>query len=78
MLQVFKMVHGFNRVNPSHWFNHVARDGNVTRGVADPLNLTKARYRLEVRGQFFSQRVVKQWNELPAQLKRAKTPAAFK
>ena len=41
-------------------------------------NLTKARHRLEVRGQFFSQRVVKQWNDLPAQLKRAKTPAAFK
>ena len=78
MTLVFKMIHGFSRVNPGHWFNHVVRSGNVTRGVADPLNFVKARHRLEVRGQFYSQRVVKLWNAIPANLKRAKTPAAFK
>jgi hypothetical protein len=37
----------------------------ATRQAADPLNIRPKAARLEVRRQFFSQRVVENWNEIP-------------
>jgi hypothetical protein len=40
----------------------------ATRQAADPLNIRPKAARLEVRWQFFSQRVVEDWNEIPEQV----------
>ena len=53
MVQVFKIVHGWDQVNSSHWFQHVNRNGIVTRGVDDPLNLAHSRSNLDLRKNFF-------------------------
>ena len=49
MAQAFKILRGYERVDPGHWFQNVNSDGHKTRGVADPLNLVKKRHRLDIR-----------------------------
>jgi hypothetical protein len=57
-------------------FSHV--DGGRTRQDADPLNLKQKPARLEIRRNFFTQRVVKKWNAIPSDVKRAKNVKMFK
>jgi hypothetical protein len=46
-----------------------------TRQATGLLNLLKPRTNLEVRGNFFSVRVVDEWNAIPSEIKKAKNPA---
>jgi len=50
----------------------------LTRLTADPLNLMPSQSRLELRANFFSQRVVNLWNSLPGEVKNARNPKVFK
>ena len=50
----------------------------ATRATEDPLNLRVQGARLEVRRNFFSQRVPEKWNKIPAALKNVRTAVAFK
>jgi len=78
MAQVYKILNGKDRVDWNSWFR-LARDGpRETRRAADPLNLQLRPARLEVRRNFFSNRVVESWNSIPAELKRAKNLKGFK
>jgi hypothetical protein len=43
------------------------------RSTADPLNLRVQAARLKARKNFYSNRVVEDWNKIPATLKKAKT-----
>jgi hypothetical protein len=56
------------------WFKIASDKERVTRAAADPLNLRIPAPRLEVRKNFFSQRVPESWNKIPPALKQA-TPA---
>ncbi len=67
MVQTYKIATGKDMVNSETWFTSVTESGRPTRSAADPLNL-----RLEIRRQFFSQRVVESWNKIPASLKQEK------
>lgn len=78
MVQVFKIVHKHDNVDGAQWFQHVSREGYQTRAVADPLNLVQNRSRLDLRRNFFSQRVIEHWNRIPASLKMAANVEAFK
>ena len=78
MVQTFKMIRGFDAVDPGQWFDHVNSSERMTRGVADPLNLKQKRARLELRRNFFSLRVVEHWNKVPYDLKRVNSVKAFK
>ncbi len=60
------------------WFCPVNNVERSTRSTADPLNLRAQAARLEVRKNFFSNRVVEDWNKIPASLKKAKTVKSFK
>ena len=61
------------------WLNVVgAGEHRLTCLNADPLNLLPSRSRLELRDNFFSQRVVNLWNSLPGEYKNAKNPKMFK
>ena len=78
MAQVYKIVTGKDKVNSDTWFT-MARDGQrLTRGNAHPLSLKQQRSRLEVRRNFFSQRVVESWNAIPAVIKDSKNVSSFK
>ncbi len=77
MTQVFRIVHGYDNVNAAQWFTGLNSE-RVTRRAADPLNLAQGRSRLDLRRNFFSQRVIAGWNAVPPELKRARTVLAFK
>ncbi len=62
LLEVFKIMHGLERLAPSDFF--VLRDsGHGTRG--HKYMIYKMNCHLNARKYFFSQRVVDEWNSLP-------------
>ena len=78
MIQVYKIVHGHDNVDSNQWFRHVSGELHRTRATTDSLNLAQSRSRLDLRRNFFSQRVVDHWNRVPPLLKRARNIACFK
>ena len=78
MLQVYKILHGRDDVEKEQWFEPVGDGGMATRLAADPLNMRIPAPRLDIRKHFFSQRVPRLWNEIPATVKQAKTVAGFR
>ena len=73
-VQVFKIMHGIDKVDKGKLFQ--MSECNTTRGHS--LKLFKKRSRLNVRANFFSQRVVDQWNSLPECVVTALSLNAFK
>ena len=73
MIQIFKIVHGFERIPSDAFFVQAA--GN-TRGHS--LKLSKPRCLTKVRQDVFSQRVISDWNSLPDEVVRAKNVNSFK
>jgi hypothetical protein len=78
MVQVFKIVTGNDMVKSDSWFQLADGSERLTRSKADPLNLRPQAARLEVRKNFFSHRVIEDWNRVPPELKRARTVKSFK
>ena len=78
MLQVYKILNKKDNVEPDTWFEKVTRSGMATRAADDLLNLRIPAPRLEIRRQFFSQRTPKEWNNVPAEVKNAKSTMSFK
>jgi ribonuclease P/MRP protein subunit RPP40 len=78
MTQVYKIVNGLDNVNKECWFTMLNNSDRVTRATADPLNIRGAVCRLEIRRNFFSQRVTDAWNNVPRDLKCAKSVSAFR
>ena len=79
LVQVFKIIRGFDKVDPATWFVLVGHDPpRLTRDTSDPLNIVRQASRTEVRRHFFSQRVVALWNKIPSETKQLNSVAAFK
>ena len=78
MLQTFKILKRIDNVNPDTWFTTMGTGRRVTRLSANPLNLIKQRSRTDVRQNFFSQRVVDKWNQLPDFVKDSTNITRFK
>jgi hypothetical protein len=78
MLQTYKVMTGKDNVDRATWFDMASSGQRATRQAADPLNIRPKASRLEVRRQFFSQRVVEDWNGVPEQVKSAVTVIGFK
>jgi ribonucleases P/MRP protein subunit RPP40 len=74
LIEVFKMIKGFSKVDYRIFFT--LDENSRTRGHR--YKLVKSRSRLEIRKNFFSQRVVNQWNQLPSTVVEADTVNAFK
>ena len=74
MIEVFKILKGINKTDKTRWFE--LAQNNRTRG--HKLKLVKNRSRLEVRRNFFSQRVVSVWNNLPKVVVEADSVNSFK
>ena len=79
MMMVYKVLTGKVRIDSEKWFELAAPAAQrSTRAAADPLRLRKPRARLDVREHFFTVRVVDRWNELPLEIRAAKTVAWFR
>lgn len=74
MLETFKIIKGFNKIDSSNMFTFSGT--RSTRGHRYKLN--KNRCRLDIRKHFFSQRVVNQWNSLPADIVDSTSVNSFK
>ena len=78
MLQTYKILTGKDKVKKESWFAMASDGGCHTRMAADPLNLRIPAGRLEIRRNFYSQRVPELWNKVPSSLKQAKTEKEFR
>jgi hypothetical protein len=72
-----KLVHGIGDIDINGWFEHRVGD-TVTRARADPLNVLSKNGTLELRRNFFTIRVVKDWNAVPNEIKNILVPGQFK
>lgn len=74
MIEVFKIIKGIDKVNYWDFFQLAAN--SRTRGHR--YKLAKSRSKLEIRRNFFSQRVTNNWNDLPKTVVEAETVNSFK
>ena len=75
MIETFKMLTGRERVNCSKFFELA----DVTSGLrGHSLKLFKPRCRTTIRQNFFSSRIVNEWNKLPQEVVDAPSINAFK
>jgi hypothetical protein len=64
MVQTYKILTGKENVKSDTWFQLVACGAaRATRLAADPWNNRPQPARLEIRGNFFTNRVVEGWNK---------------
>ena len=79
MIQVFKILNGFDNVNPDTWFRRaIDVSQRPTRQSMDPTALLKPKVKTDIRSNFFSVRVVNEWNRLPLELKMVPSLSLFK
>ena len=79
LILVFKILNGFCNVNKESWFTTVGNETlRTTRLNSYNLNLKKQKFRTEIRKNFFTNRVVDEWNKLPTSVKDSKTVNEFK
>ena len=78
MIQTHKIIHGIDKVDRHTWFNFVSNTDRNTRALSDNLNLSKPNARLEIRRNFYFNRVIDSWNRLPFDVKRAASTNQFK
>ena len=79
MVQTYKIVKEVDNVDRTHWFTMRGEEGShETRATQRGLNIIGKRSKLEVRRNFYSQRVVDSWNGLSVETKLAKNVAEFK
>lgn len=74
LIQVFKLIKGFDRVDFNNFFT--LSNSDKTRG--HQYKIVKVRSRLELRRHFFSQRIVNMWNKLPSNVVETDSVNSFK
>jgi ribonuclease P/MRP protein subunit RPP40 len=78
MHMVHKILHRYGGLDARTWFESTGVAALSTRSGADPLNMRVKAARLDIRRQFFSQRVISDRNKIPAEIKGRKSAAGFK
>ena len=88
LIEVFKVIKGFNNVYRDEWFDLRSRDESrptrtntrIEDGAEIRKNdvLYKPRAKCEIRSNFFTIRTVQIWNDLPDEVKEAKSVNMFK
>jgi len=77
LIQVFRIVKGFDKVNTEDFFVLDNGGGHALRGHKWKLKVNRSRLQLR-RCFFFSRRVVNVWNKLPADVVEASSVNCFK
>ena len=75
MIEVYKYLHDFYKVD-SPKLPYAKLETRILRG--NSMKLQKVRSRLEVRSNYFTNRVVNEWNSLPSNVVTAPTLNSFK
>jgi hypothetical protein len=79
MTQTFNILKGGDNVKKSTWFTSASEaQVRVTRMAAEPLSVRQQASRLDIRKQFYSQRVVDAWNKVTTDIKNSVTANSFK
>ena len=78
MCMVHKILQGRGGLNAETWFEMAGDSARPTRAGADPLNIRVRHGRLDMRRNFFSLRVIEDWNKIPQEVKRLKRSEVFK
>ena len=82
MIQTWRIMTGKDRVDASTWFDMEAdrpREGaSTTRNAAGCHAIRPREFKYKERGEFFSNRVVKDYNQLPNSVKQAQNINCFK
>ena len=73
-----KIMHGTGGLKSETWFEMASGNARATRASADLLNVKEKHGRLELRSNFFSVRVTKQWNTIPTNIKQLEPAWRFK
>ena len=78
VIATFKIVKGINHVDRNKWFTTYGNTARITRKASYPDNIIAKHSNTEIRRQFFTNRVVNMWNNLPAELKDRRSVPSFK
>ena len=87
MIETYKIMNGFNRVDKNNWFTITQESARATRRTASVTEngvvrkshiLELENPRLEIRKNFFNVRVVNDWNKIPEEVKTQKSVNGFK
>ena len=78
MHYVYRVVTEKDDVRADTWFRPAAAGLRQTRNATGPLNLQANHGRLDIRRNFFSARVVDNWNAIPTEIKLLTTISSFK
>ena len=79
MVETFKIMHRISNVESKTWFTRANEKSNRnTRLTADHLNITKPSANSNMRKNFYSLRIVNDWNKLPTDTKEAPSLEVFK
>ena len=86
MIQVWKILHQHDDVDPQTWFRMASEGDRLTRHSANPWNISRAAASnnevkekdLDIRTHFFSIRSVDKWNSLPDFVQSSQTLNSFK
>jgi hypothetical protein len=74
---MLKIIHGVGEIDSNEWFVKISGSA-ITRARADPLNVKCKNGHLELRRNFFSSRVIKDWNAVPTNIKSILFPGKFR
>ena len=80
MIQTWKIVHRADNVDRSIWFKMTAGEEAVhrTRLAGDRTKMVKPSSKYKLRENFYSIRICDGWNDLPREVREAKTVNSFK
>ena len=88
MIEVFRTMKGFNKVDKNEWFN--LSDPETARATRSTVSISedgpeqrndviiKGHVRLDARKHFFTELAARDWNSLPDSVRKQKTVNAFK
>ncbi len=75
---VHKILHGRGGLDYNTWFEKAENGPRATRSIGDLYNLKVKHGRLDQRRNFFSIRVIEDWNRIPADVKRVEKSETFR
>ena len=79
LIQTFKIIRGYDKVEAGTWFTLVGPEvARPTRLMGYKDNIVPKHSRMDLRQNFYSNRVANQWNSLPTNIKEAKSINIFK
>ena len=79
LVETHKIIHGHTNVDRQGLFELVGDSPRRSTRAADcPLNIITKRSRLDVRANFYTNRVAPRWNDLPFEMKMTSKLNAFK